>query len=375
MLFRYLGWTVIVSATWATAAYGQSNSGSGAPVETPFPIGLKDAYAGKFLVGAAGDLRGYSEAELANIRANYNIVTPENCMKAERIHPVEGRYDWSTADALVQWCEDNDLLVWGHTLVWHRQTGEWFFQPGAEGEASTRDLAMERLKNHIVTVVGRYRGRVVGWDVVNEAIDDHHTGQTENLRKYSWYQTIGPDVLTLAFKWAHEADPGAELYYNDYGIEQGAAANTGKHASSMILLKRLIEQGTPIDGVGIQGHWTLNTNLEDVEKAIANYESLGLKVAISELDIAIFGRSSGAFPTGDFGVRGEPVAGDVLERQAEMYAKLFEIFGRHSETISRVTFWGLSDRRSWRWRQSPLLFDRQMQPKPAYRAILDAARR
>ncbi len=216
---------------------------------------------------------------------------------------------------------------------------------------------------------------MIGWDVVNEAIDDRSNGETENLRNYSWYQTVGPDVLTMAFKWAHEADPDAELYYNDYGIEDGAVRDTGKHASSLMLLRRLIEEGAPIDGVGIQGHWTLNTNLEDVEKAIANYESLGLKVAISELDVAAVGRNSGAFPMRGFGGRRrftpEPVSADALQRQAEVYAKMFEIFQRHSRTVSRVTFWGLSDRRSWRWRQSPLLFDRQLQPKPAYQAILD----
>lgn len=373
---RFLVFGLIACATWAATAYGQNNDDSPKPTTEPtVSIGLKDAFAGKFLIGAAGDLRGYSEAELANIRANYNIVTPENCMKPERIHPREDEYSWSTADALVQWCEDNNIQVWGHTLVWHSQTGRWFFQSEAGDQSATREVAMERLKDHITTVVGRYKGRVIGWDVVNEAIDDRGSGQTENLRDYSWYRTIGPDVLTMAFKWAHEADPDAELYYNDYGIEQDAARNTGKHASSMMLLTRLIEEGVPIDGVGIQGHWTLDTNCEDVEKAIANYESLGLKVAISELDIAAVGRSSGAFPMRGFGDRRrftpEPVSADALQRQAEVYATMFEIFKRHRDTVSRVTFWGLSDRRSWRWRQSPLLFDRQLQPKPAYQAILD----
>jgi endo-1,4-beta-xylanase len=361
---------------FAAIAHGQDNDDAAEPAVKPaISIGLKDAFAGKFLIGAAGDLRGYSEAELANIKANYDILTPENCMKPERIHPREDEYSWSTPDALVQWCEDNDIQVWGHTLVWHSQTGRWFFQSEDDDRSATREVAMERLKDHITTVVGRYKGRVIGWDVVNEAIDDRSNGETENLRNYSWYQTVGPDVLIMAFKWAHEADPDAELYYNDYGIEDGAMRNTGKHASSMMLLRRLIKEGAPIDGVGIQGHWTLNTNLEDIEKAIANYESLGLKVAISELDVAAVGRNSGAFPVRGVGGRRsftpEPVSADALQRQAEVYAKIFEIFQRHPGTVSRVTFWGLSDRRSWRWRQSPLLFDRQLQPKPAYQAILD----
>lgn len=357
---------------------GQSNDAPTEPAAEPTAaIGLKEAYAGKFLIGAAGDLRGYSDAELANIKANYDVMTPENCMKPQPIHPAEGRYDWSVADAMVQWCQDNNIQVWGHTLLWHSQTGRWFFEPAPDGESVTRELAMARLKDHITTVVGRYKGRVRGWDVVNEAIDDRGTGRTENLRDHSWYRNVGPDVLTMAFQWARQADPDAELYYNDYGIEQGAARNTGKHASSILLLKRLIDEGAPIDGVGIQGHWTVNTNLEDIEKAITNYASLGLKVAISELDVAVIGSSSGAFPGREFGrgrgfgFRPEPVSADALKRQADFYAGLFEVLKRHSDTISRVTFWGISDRRSWRSRQSPLLFDRELQPKPAYQAILD----
>jgi endo-1,4-beta-xylanase len=205
--------------------------------------------------------------------------------------------------------------------------------------------------------------------VVNEAISDAGAGQTENLRNSSWYKAVGPDVLTFAFKCAHEADPDAQLFYNDYNIEQGAVRGAGKHASSMLLLKRLIKEGAPINGVGIQGHWSLNTNIADVEKAITDYESLGLKVSISELDVTAIGRNSGAL--GDRG--GGTVSPEAFQKQAEVYAKLFDVFNRHSKSISRVTFWGISDRRSWRASQRPLLFDAQLQPKPAYRAILDAA--
>jgi endo-1,4-beta-xylanase len=331
-------------------------------------VGLKDAYAGKFLIGTACDLANFSDAERANIKANYNVITPENCMKPQPIHPSESTYNWTTADALMKWCEDNNIKVYGHTLCWHSQTANWFFQPGANGQPAARELAMERLKSHILTLVGRYKGRIIGWDVVNEAINDGGgAGETENLRNSSWYRLIGPDYLTLAFKWAHEADPKAQLYYNDYNIEQGAVQNTGKHASSMLLLKRLIKEGAPINGVGIQGHWHLNTNIADVEKAIANYESLGLKVSISELDVTATGTNSGAFPTGG----GANVSADAFQQQAQVYAKLFDIFKRRSNAISRVTFWGISDQRSWRSGQKPLVFDSQLQPKPAFQSILD----
>lgn len=367
-------WAVLACAMGANLA-AQNPPPSGAPANPPpAPAAgkptLKQAFAGKFLIGAANDLRGLSEAEQAHVRAHYDVLTPENCMKPQPLHPAENNYNWTTADALVKWCEDNQIKVWGHTLVWHAQTGRWFFEPGADGQAVTRELAMERLKKHIHTVVGRYRGRVIGWDVVNEAISDRGDGSTENLRSSPWLQTIGPDFLTLAFKWAHEADPKAQLYYNDYNIEQGATRHRGKHASSLLLLQRLRKEGAPIHGVGIQGHWSLNTNLEDVEKAIQNYAALGLKVSISELDVTATGDNSGAFPVRG---RGEPISEEALQKQAEVYRQLFQIFLRHQKTISRVTFWGLSDRRSWRGWQRPLLFDAQLQPKPAFHAVLETA--
>ena len=357
-----LGSTLLVASS-----FGQDAPSTNALVAT---IGLKDAYAGKFLIGTAGDVpRGYSDVELANIKANYNIITPENSMKPQPTHPSENTYNWATPDAMVDWCATNNIKVWGHTLAWHSQTANWFFQ-GTNGEPVTRELAMERLKNHIFTEVGRYKGRVYGWDVVNEAINDSGNSETENLRNSSWIRAIGPDYLTMAFKWAHEADPAALLYYNDYNIERGAATNSGKHASSMLLLKRLIKDGAPINGVGIQGHWHLDSNLEDVEKAISDYESLGLKISISELDVTASGENSGAFPTRGGGA---PITEEAIQRQADMYGKIFAIFDRHAKSISRVTLWGISDRRSWRSGQKPLVFDAQLQPKPAYQTIIDVA--
>jgi endo-1,4-beta-xylanase len=388
--------------TVAVSAYGQDNTKT-APQKT-----LKEAYAGKFLIGAANDLTSISEAEAANIKMQYDIITPENCMKPQPIHPSEDTYNFVTADAMVEWCQKNGLKIWGHTLAWHSQSPPWFFQEknpatgeaaqpvtppatppatasdpngprpnmagfggrGNTGPQASREVVLERLKNHIMTVVGRYKGRIYGWDVFNESIADGGDGTTENLRTFSWYKAVGPDVLTLAFKWAHEADPNARLYYNDYNIEQGAVENKGKHASSMLLLKRLIAEGAPITGVGIQGHWHLDTNLEDVEKAIENYASLGLKVSITELDVTATGDNSGAF-----GVRqgDRTIPAENYQKQADVYKKLFEIFMRHSDVIERVTFWGLSDTRSWRRGQDALLFDGQLNPKPAFKAVIDAS--
>jgi len=357
---------LIACAMWATVC--AQNSGDAKPVVPAPSKGLKDAYAGKFLIGCAGYIPGrYSEAELASIKAHYNVVTPENSMKPQPTHPSEDRYNFTTPDALVQWCQENNIKVWGHTLLWHAQTGNWFFQD-PNGQPATRELALQRLEKHIKTVVTRYKGKVIGWDVVNEAIEDRGDWTTENLRARSWYKVVGPDVLTLAFKWAHEADPDAQLYYNDYNIEQGATKNTGKHAASMLLLKRLIKEGAPIHGVGIQGHWHLDTNIPDVEKAIANYRSLGLKVSITELDVTSTGTNSGAFGTRG---GGQPVSPEAFQQQAQVYAKLFDIFNRNADVVSRVTFWGISDTRSWRRGQYALVLDGQLQPKPALQAILD----
>lgn len=365
---------------------------------------LKEAFAGKFLIGCADDLTSNNDAYQANIKAQYDIVTPENCMKPQPIHPSEDTYNFKTTDAMVDWCEKNGLKVWGHTLAWHAQTPAWFFQavnpktveaqparrqggnfdPNAprlsmdkmwensiKGDLASKKVALERFEKHIKTVVGRYKGRIIGWDVFNESIIDGGDGLTEGLRNFSWYKVVGPEVLTKAFKWAHQADPKAKLYYNDYNIEQGAVQNKGKHASSMLLLKRLIKEGAPITGVGIQGHWHLDTNLADVEKAIENYASLGLKVSITELDVTATGDNSGAFGVNQ-GDRKIPA--ENYQKQAEVYKKLFEIFMRHSNVVERVTFWGLSDTRSWRRGQDALLFDGQLNPKPAFKAVIEASK-
>jgi GH35 family endo-1,4-beta-xylanase len=330
---------------------------------------IKDACKKHFLIGTAGDLPGnYSDQEMGLVRENFNIVTPENCMKPAPVHPSENTWRFDRPDALVKWCADNKIAVHGHTLVWHAQTNDWFFRDGDKATVT------RRLKDHISTLVGRYKGKIRSWDVVNEAINDggnSQAAQTENLRNSSWMQALGPEFLTLAFKFAHEADPKAKLYYNDYGIEAGP-----KHASSMVLLRRLIKDGAPIHGVGIQGHWsTTDIPYAALDKAISDYASLGLKVSITELDVTIRGATGGQFGPGFGGRRpggGEPPAPQDLKAQADAYARLFSIFVKHKGAMERVTFWGLSDGRTWRTGQHPLIFDSDNQRKPAYAAIVDA---
>ena len=324
---------------------------------------IKDVYQKHFLIGTAGDFPGnYSDAERALARAHFNVLTPENCMKPALVHPQEDTWRFDRADALVRFCEANGLAVFGHTLVWHAQTNDWFFRGGDKAAVT------ERLRGHIHTLVGRYQGKVLGWDVVNEAISDRPDPGGENLRNSQWLQTLGPEFLTLAFKFAHEADPKAKLYYNDYNIEAGA-----KHESSMILLRRLIKDGAPVHGVGIQGHWsTHNVPYDAIDRAIADYASLGLKVSITELDVTIRGASGGQLGPG-FGRRrartAAPASPEDLKAQADAYARLFAIFVKHEGAIERVTFWGLSDRRTWRFGQHPLIFDGNNERKPCYASI------
>lgn len=329
---------------------------------------IKDAFKDSFVIGMAGDVPvRYSEAELEAAAKHFNAVTPENCMKPESIHPEEGHWQFETPDALVEWAQKNQMSIHGHTLVWHAQTRDWFFNGGDQA------VVTQRMKDHISTLVGRYEGKIQSWDVVNEAINDggnDETGRTEHLRESKWLQTLGPEFLTLAFKFAHQADPDAVLYYNDYNIESGP-----KHASSMVLLKRLLADGAPVHAVGIQGHWrTGSVPFDDIDKAIADYASLGLKVSITELDLTIRGASGGQFGGGP-GRQGQrnvaPASTEDLTRQAEDYAKLFAIFTKHKDVIERVTFWGLHDRRTWRFGQHPLILDANSQPKPAYAAIVN----
>jgi GH35 family endo-1,4-beta-xylanase len=342
-------------------------TGTGAPAAAAAVPSLKDTCRDIFLIGTALDFRTPNEftpVELDLIKAQFNVITPENSMKPGPVHPQENSWNWTQPEALVNFCQDNNIKTMGHCLVWHSQTNPWFFQD------ANRDLVLARLRDHIHTLVGHFKGKISGWDVVNEAISDTAgDAKSENLRTTPWLQNIGPDYLTHAFRFAREADPAVALHYNDYNIESGA-----KHQSSLLLLKRLIADGAPITTVGIQGHWSVPNmsaqKLEQIEQAIENYKALQLRVAITELDLTITGTGGG-----QLGQRGGPVAppsAEALAAQADAYAKLFALFVKHRAAIDRVTFWGLNDGRSWRRGQNPLVFDAENQSKAALQAIIDA---
>ncbi len=347
------------------------------------PVSLKDAFNGAFRVGAAVTLRQVSGLDTQGARiitAHFNTITPENLLKWESVHPQPDVYAFAAADQYVDFGRANRMKVIGHTLVWHNQTPRWVFQD-ANGAPVGRDVLLQRVRDHIRTVVGRYKGRIAGWDVVNEAIDEDGS-----LRRSPWLTIIGPDYVAKAFQFAHEADPSAELYYNDYSLE-----NPAKRTGALRLIRELKAQGVPIAAVGLQGHDTMDwPTAAQEDSTIAAFAALGVKVNITELDIdvlprAVRGASADVSASADIQQRTNPYAAglpdSVQQALAKRYADLFGVFLAHRDVVDRVTFWGVADGDSWlnnwpiRGRTSyPLLFDRRGRPKPAFDAVIQTTR-
>jgi endo-1,4-beta-xylanase len=343
---------------------------------------LKDVFAKTFLIGAAVNddvVSGKDSQAAAIVEKHCNTITPENVMKWALIHPEPNRYDFAAADRFVDFGQKNKMFIVGHTLVWQNQIPAWAFKDDANILLG-RDAMLARMKDHIFTIVGRYKGRVNGWDVVNEALSDE--GQ---LRKTKWLETVGEDFIAKAFEYAHEADPNAELYYNDFSNDK-----PGKREACVRLVKDLKAKGLRIDGVGIQGHWGMNyPTSEDLEAFIDAMAVLGVKVMVTEMDIDIL-PSANNYRGADINVRVElqkelnpyvkGLPDDMQKKLADRYAELFAILLKHKDAIARVTFWGVYDKTSWlndwpvKGRTSyPLLFDRNYQPKPAFDAVVKLA--
>ena len=344
---------------------------------------LKDAYKGCFLVGAAlnaDEFTGRDARDAEIVKTQFNATTPEDVLKWERVHPEPGRYDFDLPDQYVAFGEKNHMFIVGHTLVWHQQTPKWVFED-AKGNPLGRDALLKRLHDHIATVVGRYKGRINGWDVVNEALNDDGT-----LRETPWLKIIGEDYIAKAFEFAHEADPQAEMYYNDYSLP-----NKAKLKGAIELIRKLKAQGVPITGVGLQGHYKLDwPSAEDVDAAIAAFANLVVKVMITELDIDVLPPAM-QYRGADISLNVElqpklnpyvnGLPDSVQQKLAKRYADLFRVFLKHRRTVARVTFWGVTDASSWlnRWpvrgRTSyPLLFGRDGRPVPAFYAVIKVAR-
>lgn len=334
---------------------------------------MKEHFKNDFLIGAAISTRqvqGFESKSDSVITRHFNCIVAENCMKSEEINPAEGTYNWDDADAFVEYGLTNNMVIIGHTLVWHTQLAKWFLIDSF-GNYVTPDVLKERMKNYITTVMGRYRGKIKGWDVVNEAILDDGS-----YRQSPFYEILGEEYIPLAFQFAHEADPEAELYLNDFSM-----AKPGKRDRYISIIKELQQRGLRIDGIGMQAHMGIDyPDMDEFEKSIIEFGKTGVNVMITEWDMS-------ALPTihegADVGSTAEKIDSlnpypnalpeNVYKLWNNRITECLNMFRRHSDIISRVTLWGVSDGLSWRndfpmvgRTDYPLAFDRNYNLKEAF---------
>jgi endo-1,4-beta-xylanase len=340
---------------------------------------LKELVPAGMLIGAAlnqAQSDGQDDTALRIVTRHFNTVTAENLLKWENVHPEPDRYEFGPADRYVAFGHDRGLKVIGHTLLWHQQTPAWVFE-GKDGALPDRETLLNRLRTHIEAVAGRYRGRIHGWDVVNEALEEDGT-----LRKSPWLQAIGEDYIEKAFELASQADPDAELYYNDFNLTKPE-----KRAGALRIVRRLRDRGLRVDGIGEQGHWLMDVPaVDDIDRTIADFTAAGMKTLITELDVDVLPRDPSMYGA-DLNAKakmrvetnlypdGLPAA--QQEQQAKRYADVFGVFMRHRGQIVRVTFWGVTDAQTWLHNfpipgrvNHPLLWDRSGRPKPAFDAVV-----
>ncbi len=330
--------------------------------------GLQDYYKNYFPIGVAVGPRNLNGDEAQLILKEFNSLTPENAMKMGPIHPKENEYFWKDADSIVNFAQHHGLKVRGHNLCWHQQTPAWLFKDD-NGNLVTKEILLKRLKDHITTVVNRYKGKIYAWDVVNEAIDDD---STKFLRNSLWYQICGEDFIIKAFEYAHEADPDALLFYNDYNTERPE-----KRERLYKLLKQLVDANVPISAVGLQGHWSIyEPTGNELTQTIEKFSSLGLKVQITELDVSIYHweknrRQKAATDTDTY-------IPALEQQQTDQYKKIFQIFRDYKDVVTGITFWNISDRHTWLdtypvagRKNYPLLFDKNLQRKKAYWEVVN----
>lgn len=345
------------------------------------PPSLKSLAPPGLRIGAAINQRlsdGQDPAATATVLRQFSTISPENILKWEKVHPGPGRFDFAPADRYLDFGAKNGMFVVGHCLVWHQQTPAWVFS-GEGGKPADRETLLSRLKEHVLAVVGRYRGRVGGWDVVNEALDEDGT-----LRKTPWLTIIGEDYLARAFQLAHEADPAAELYYNDYNLWKPA-----KRDAAIRLVQGLRAKGLRVDAIGEQGHWGIeDPPLAAIEEALGAIRAAAIRPLVTELDIDVLPRdpdmwgadlAKKASLRAKTNVYPDGLPPDTQEKLARRYADVFTLFLKHD--VGRVTFWGITDASSWLNDfpipgrvNYPLLWDRHGLEKPAFQAVVEVLR-
>ncbi len=346
---------------------------------------LKDAFKDDFYIGAALSLNqilGKEPEGIALLEKHFNSITPENILKWEEVHPEPNKYNFTPADHYVALGRKYNMFIIGHTLVWFYQTPKWVFED-ASGKPLSREALLERMKEHIFTVMGRYKRRIHGWDVVNEAV-----AVDGSFRKCKWLDIIGEEYVLKAFEYARQADPDAQLYYNEYDLEKEA-----KREGTIQLIRNLQSKGVRIDGLGIQGHYFLdNPRIEALEASIKALSQSGVKLMVTEMDVGVLPfypvdaklvalssftpqeqKKHNPYPDG--------LPDSAQKDLAHRYAELFSLFHKYRDVLSRVTFWAVHDGQSWRSYMPisgradyPMLFDRQYQPKPAFAAVVDVVK-
>ncbi|SDY92181.1 endo-1,4-beta-xylanase [Evansella caseinilytica] len=326
---------------------------------------LYEVFDKDFFIGAAvntSTIKSHDEL----LKHHFNSITAENEMKFENVHPAENKYTFDQADQIVAFANDQGKNIRGHTLVWHNQTPAWVFE-NEEGTNISRSMLLERMASHMESIIGRYKGKVYSWDVVNEAVSDK---SGEFLRPSPWLKTIGEDYIAKAFEYARQIDPDTLLFYNDYN-----EFVPEKRDKIYRLVKSIVDKDIPIDGIGLQGHWNLEfPSIDLIRRGIEKYASLGLQLHITELDISVFSHD-------DKRTDVKQPSEDMLIRQAERYQEIFSLFKEYRDHLTSVTFWGVADDDTWldnfpvRGRKNwPFLFDELHQPKQSFWEIVKLAR-
>lgn len=299
----------------------------------------------------------------------FNSLTPENEMKPEVTEPQEGVFHWEGADAIVNFAQKHHMRVRGHCLVWHQQTPAWFFED--QGKPASKKVLYAHMKEHIFAEVGRYKGKVYAWDVVNEAVSD--TGKSIYRTESPWYKIAGKDYIAQAFRYAHQADPKAVLFYNDYNVFMPE-----KRMKIYTLLKELLKEGVPVQGIGIQGHWSIYEPTEaDLRETLRLFSSLGIQIQITEMDVSLYRWEKNERPMR----AGEQIVWNdsIAKVQAARYGMFFRVFNDFPKAITGVTFWGVTDKFTWLnhypvegRKNYPLLFNADLKPKPAFYAVINS---
>ena len=332
----------------------------------PITNGMKDTYKDYFMIGVAVNQRNISDAEqIALIKREFNSITAENDMKPQPTEPRKGEFNWENADKIANFCRQNGIKLRGHCLMWHSQVGTWIYQD-EKGNLLPKEEFYANMKHHIQAVVNRYKDVVYAWDVVNEAVADSpvRAGQPE-LRNSPMYQIAGEEFIYKAFEYAHEADPNALLFYNDYN-----ECDPGKSDRIVGLITRMKAAGVPVHGIGMQGHYNIySPSAAEMEAAVEKYAAIVDHIHVTELDIRVNTDQGGQLRFNQGQTR--QVAGWEQSLQQDQYENLFRIMRKHADKVDCVTFWNLSDRDSWLGaNNSPLLFDANYQPKMAmYNAV------